>query len=187
MEEEEEDVPSVGPQRPNEKVLCQPPAQNFGPIFVNPLLIFFVLTSTFSESAGYKDGAQLNRNSSQRQFFSTRMGWFWALLLVGSVAYVESGAPTFSSNAVEHIRAEFKTVRRTRKDFTKIEITAQPGRMVEDPSDIDTNRVTVETKAGDLEFSPNLVKSLTSGIQAEETGQWWRTNQVCVEVCPSYL
>ena len=40
-EEEEEDVPSVGPQRPNEKVLCQPPAQNFGPIFVNPLLIFF--------------------------------------------------------------------------------------------------------------------------------------------------
>ena len=115
------------------------------------------------------------------------MGWFWALLLVGSVAYVESGAPTFSSNAVEHIRAEFKTVRRTRKDFTKIEITAQPGRMVEDPSDIDTNRVTVETKAGDLDFSPNLVKSLTSGIQAEETGQWWRTNQVCVEVCQSYL
>jgi len=76
------------------------------------------------------------------------MGWFWAFLLVGSVAYVESGAPTFSSNAVEHIRADFKTVRRTRKDFTRIEITAQPGRMVEDPNDIDTNRVTVETKAG---------------------------------------
>jgi len=76
------------------------------------------------------------------------MGWFWAFLLVGSVAYVESGSPTFSSNAVEHIRAEFKTVRRTRKDFTKIEISAQPGRMVEDPSDIDTNRVTVEAKAG---------------------------------------
>ena len=98
------------------------------------------------------------------------MGWFWAFLLVGSVAYVESGAPTFSSNAVEHIRADFKTVRRTRKDFTKIEITAQPGRMVEEPNDIDTNRVTVETKAGNLEFSPNLVKSLTSGIQVEETG-----------------
>ena len=78
------------------------------------------------------------------------MGWFWAFLLVGSVAYVESGSPTFSSNAVEHIRAEFKTVRRTRKDFTKIEISAQPGRMVEDPSDIDTNRVTVETKAGNF-------------------------------------
>ena len=114
------------------------------------------------------------------------MGWFWAFLLVGSVAYVESGAPTFSSNAVEHIRADFKTVRRTRKDFTRIEITAQPGRMVEEPNDIDTNRVTVETKAGNLEFSPVLVKTLTLGIQAGAIGLWWKTNQVCEEVGKKY-
>ena len=98
------------------------------------------------------------------------MSWFWAFLLVGSVAYVESGSPTFSSNAVEHISAEFKTVRRTRKDFTKIEISAQPGRMVEDPSDIDTNRVTVETKAGDLEFSPNFGQ--ISDIWNSGGGDW---------------
>ena len=114
------------------------------------------------------------------------MGWFWSFLLVGSVAYVESGAPIFSSNAVEHIRADFKTVRRTRKDFTRIEITAQPGRMVEEPNDIDTNRVTVETKAGNLEFSPVLVKTLTLGIQAGAIGLWWKTNQVCEEVGKKY-
>ena len=51
--EEEEDVPSVGPQRPNEKVLCQPPAQNFGPIFVNPFFIFFILHKYFFRVSRY--------------------------------------------------------------------------------------------------------------------------------------
>ena len=74
------------------------------------------------------------------------------LLMAVSVTSVLGETPMFRSDAVQHIKTDFKAVRRTRKDYTKIEIVAVPGKMVEKPEGFDTNRVTVEIKAGELVF-----------------------------------
>lgn len=76
-----------------------------------------------------------------------------ALLMALTVTSVLGETPMFRSDAVQHIKTGFKAVRRTRKDFTKIEIVAVPGKMVEKPEGFDTNRVTVEIKAGSGEWA----------------------------------
>lgn len=91
-----------------------------------------------------------------------------ALLLTVSLSSVGSSTPRFRSTAAEHMGAGFKVLRRLgaeRKDFTQIEVTARPLLMVEDPADIDTDRVTVEIKAGGEEV-------WSSERVMEVTGEW---------------
>ena len=67
------------------------------------------------------------------------------------LSMVEGKTPTFRSDAGSFMEAGFRTVRRRgglQRDFTKIEVTARPLRMVEIPLDIDTNRVSIEIKTG---------------------------------------
>ena len=73
------------------------------------------------------------------------LGWCIHLSLV------EGKAPRFREDAESFMDAGFRTLRRRgglQKDFTKIEVTARPLRMVETPLDIDANRVSIEIKSG---------------------------------------
>ena len=72
-------------------------------------------------------------------------------LAVTLVSLAEAKSPMFRSEAAEHMDAGFKVVKRrgtSAKDFTRIEVSARPLLMVEEPGLIDTNRVTVEMKTG---------------------------------------
>merc|ERR1719334_2131752 len=72
-------------------------------------------------------------------------------LLSWVILSVVSSVPVLSPTAGQHIKAAFKTVKRRgeiKTDFTKMEVTAKPLKMVENPQDIDTNRVSLEIKAG---------------------------------------
>ena len=84
--------------------------------------------------------------------FKDKMGT--AVVFLGCftiLSMVEGKTPTFRSDAGSFMEAGFRMVRRRgglQRDFTKIEVTARPLRMVEIPLDIDTNRVSIEIKTG---------------------------------------
>ena len=74
------------------------------------------------------------------------------LFLFLGVLLGDCRTPRFKDTAMKDIEAGFKTVRRAggaQKDFTKIEISAKPLKMVEDSASIDKNRVSVEIQAGE--------------------------------------
>eukprot|EP00090_Calanus_glacialis_P038230 TRINITY_DN6681_c1_g1_i1.p1 TRINITY_DN6681_c1_g1~~TRINITY_DN6681_c1_g1_i1.p1 ORF type:complete len:594 (+),score=118.67 TRINITY_DN6681_c1_g1_i1:126-1907(+) len=86
------------------------------------------------------------------------------LVMTVLVSFVKSKSPSFKDNAADFIQAGFKiTTRRgeEKKDYTKLEIEAQPLLMVHDSSSIDKNRVTIEVKTGDqswevIDTPPNM-------------------------------
>jgi hypothetical protein len=93
-------------------------------------------------------------------------------LLIGVVSRVESKTPTFRSDAADYMEAGFKTLRRrggSQKDFTRIEISAKPLQMVEDPANIDTHRVSVELKTG-VEQQHMFAQCFTWDAQATGCG-----------------
>ena len=84
------------------------------------------------------------------------------VVLTSTVSVVSSG-PSFRSDAAQQMEAGFKTFTRQgeeRRDFTRIEVTARPLLMVQDPSNIDKNRVTLEIKAGETKFVKNIILKL---------------------------
>ena len=90
---------------------------------------------------------------------------------------VQGTSPSFKDNAADFIQAGFKiTTRRgeEKKDYTKLEIEAQPLLMVHDSSSIDKNRVTIEVKSGDQSWEAiDTPPSMRGGVY-----KWTRSNIV---------
>ena len=96
------------------------------------------------------------------------------------VTFVQSTSPSFKDTASDFIQAGFKiTTRRgeEKKDYTKLEIEAQPLLMVHDSSSIDKNRVTIEVKSGDQSWEAiDTPPSMRGGVY-----KWTKSNSVpCV-------
>ena len=83
-------------------------------------------------------------------------------LLVILVHSACCSVPVFLPSASDHLHLDFSSVRRhgeTQTDYSRIEITAQPRLMVEDPEEVD--RVTVEMRVGgggwrEVEVAPKV-------------------------------
>jgi len=90
------------------------------------------------------------------------------VVIIGLFSSAHSSPPNFVDNAADFIDAGFKKLTRRgveKEDFTKIDVEAQPLSMIETPSSIDTNHITLEIKSGDGEWREiNIAPSVRGGV-----------------------
>jgi hypothetical protein len=92
----------------------------------------------------------------------------FSIVILGSVSSSKSDIPSFKDNADDFMNVGFKkTMRRgvVIQDFTKLEVEARPLLMVNDVSSINTNRVTLEIKADNEDWtSVTTTPSMRGGV-----------------------